>query len=143
MSVTPFKLDDTKIVGCSEPCNTKSRLYPTQNNYKEATSIEKGAFAGCPAERIGIPTNVKIIGAEAFKDCKNLDQIVIPDNVTNIEDNAFKGCTSLEEITIPEGVTFGKNVFKDCPKLKSVKLTRNGKKVAVISCNSGNLNITV
>ena len=58
--------------------------------------------------------------------CKNT---VIPDTVTSIENGAFSGditCRDLTEMSIPDSVTaMDGNVFADCKKLKTVKLSNN------------------
>lgn len=67
----------------------------------------------------GLP--VKIIGAEAFKDCKSLTNVTIPDSVTSIGAWAFHGCKSLTNITIPDSVTtIGKSAFHRCTELIEV-----------------------
>lgn len=86
----------------------------------------------------------KIIGSHAFKDCINLTEVILSDTVETIGREAFSGCYNLKKINIPDSVkvietlafdkcsnlksicinsaNVGTYVFKDCKKLKSVKL---------------------
>ena len=52
-----------------------------------------------PPKHEGLP--IKVIAADAFKECVNLEKIVIPNTVTTIEEGAFNGCRSLKTITLP------------------------------------------
>ena len=47
---------------------------------------------------VSVPTNVKRIGAEAFKDCTNIQKVILPDSVEVIGEAAFEGCSNLAEI---------------------------------------------
>ena len=51
-----------------------------------------------------IREGVKVIGNNAFSECRSLTNIKIPKSVTNIGDSAFKGCKSLTKIIIPRSV---------------------------------------
>lgn len=55
---------------------------------------------------IKLPKATKIIGDEAFYDCRNLKSVDIPDGVTMIDGDAFWGLPSLKMITLPDSVTF-------------------------------------
>lgn len=59
-----------------------------------------------------IPEDVEHIAAEAFCNCKGLEEIVIPDAVQTVGYRAFSGCTSLTSITFGTGVReLGVEVF--------------------------------
>ena len=63
------------------------------------------------------------IGAEAFKDCVNLEYVKLGRSNWKLSDSAFEGCTSLEKVDGLEHVSdLGEAVFKNCESLKSVKL---------------------
>lgn len=67
------------------------------------------------ARKVLIPTNIKVIGKQAFKGNTNIEKVIFPKNLKSIEDEAFKDCTSLNiDINqINMGVTLGKDVFKN------------------------------
>lgn len=46
----------------------------------------------------GLP--VTAIGADAFRDCPVVEQIVIPENIRVVEDGAFRGCEALTQILL-------------------------------------------
>lgn len=69
-------------------------------------------------------TAVKQIPPYAFKDCRNLTNIVLPANLESIMDNAFEG-TTLEAIELPETLKMlGSNVFNGT-RLRSVNVPEN------------------
>ena len=93
-----------------------------------------------------IPSNIKEIGLDAFKDsnlrqltfsepaqCRLIDhsafagtlikRIIIPDSMGEIGVEAFQGCINLEEVSLPNdwGLKLLAGIFKDCTKLKSVQ----------------------
>ncbi|MCL2629922.1 MAG: leucine-rich repeat domain-containing protein [Firmicutes bacterium] len=70
-----------------------------------------------------IPSDIKIIGENAFQDCINLANITIPSGVTEILSNAFSGCINLESVVLSANLkTIGSYAFKNCISLKSVSL---------------------
>ena len=64
------------------------------------------------------------IGRDAFKAAVNITGVTIPDSVDNIYDNAFEGCSNLSEVDLGSIATIGANVFKDCPKLKTITIPK-------------------
>ena len=87
------------------------------------TSIEPGAFDGCPLSFITIPSGVTIAdgGGSIFYDCKALSAVSLPNSITAIVDNMFNGCSALKSITIPYSVTtVGTLAFSNCLGLTSI-----------------------
>ncbi len=81
-----------------------------------ATEVE---HLDIPAMYNGVP--VKIIGEDAFRDCKNLKSVTIPNSVKTIGKYAFLGCDGLTEVKIPDSVTkIGESAFRMCYDLTSV-----------------------
>ena len=73
---------------------------------------------------LGNTTKLSKISENAFKDCKNLVNVIIPSGVTSIEKNAFYQCTGLESITIPSSVkTVGSSAFYGCTSLRVVNVS--------------------
>ena len=70
---------------------------------------------------VRIGNSVKIIGYEAFYQCKSLTTISNGNSVTSIENNAFHSCISLTTITIGNSVTsIGKYAFEYCSSLTTI-----------------------
>ena len=51
-----------------------------------------------------IPQGTVVIKSGAFKDCKELRELVIPRSLTDIECDALLGCENLKKITLPPSV---------------------------------------
>ena len=60
-------------------------------------SIGDYAFSSSGLESITIPDSVKIIGIEAFSNCKNLKTVVLGKNVETIGYSAFYSCPNLSD----------------------------------------------
>ena len=78
---------------------------PTDFTYSGSSAITVSAYNGMsttmwiPAYIGGIP--VTTISNNAFKNGKNLLEVVVTDNVTSIGEGAFYQCSSLQNITLP------------------------------------------
>lgn len=90
-------------------------------------------------KKVVIPDNIKEIGSDTFKDCKNLTEVVIPNSVNKICSGAFIHCRSLESIVIPDSVrTIDYICFANCDSLKSLPIGKNVTKIQGImfyGCN--------
>lgn len=77
-----------------------------------------------------IDNNIKIIGNNAFFNCKNLEMINIPKSTQIIEEYSFSMCYKLLKIIIPDTVfEIHNNAFSLCILLKYIKLSKNLKKI--------------
>ena len=99
-----------------------------QNYYSESNCIiSKQGYvlvAGC--KNSVIPTNVKVIGEGAFRNCIALTEIKIPSSVTKIGDYAFYSCTGLVSVDMPTSVKeIGSYAFADCTALSGMKITKD------------------
>ena len=94
---------------------------------KSVTSIEYGAFYGCPnLENLVIPDSVTHIGIKAFAGPNGLVSIKLPAGLTSIPDDAFQSCEKLTSIVIPEGVTsIGKSAFYRCISLTTMVVPKS------------------
>lgn len=73
------------------------------------------------ATEVVIPNSVKIIGDDAFRNCKGITSVVIPDSVQEIGLLAFYECKALPHITIPDSVQkIGQSAFEGCTALAAV-----------------------
>lgn len=83
--------------------------------------------------KVIIPTTVKTIGNNAFKNCENLEAVVFEDGtaagktsqLVSIGESAFYGCTNLKSINLPSNETFKtieKNLFYRTSSLAAIEL---------------------
>lgn len=141
--------------------NIPDSVYYEGNNYK-VVSISNGAFENRHISTVNIGNNVKTIGAEAFKNCKCLEEVTLlgPLKVLSsctfqgcknlkkfsfnnrleiIEDHVFEGCESLNEMEMPKSIIdIGDSSFKNCLKLRNITLsskTRYIKEHAFENCS--------
>lgn len=101
------------------------------------THIGDAAFVYCSnAKVINIPENVIDIGTNAFSAC-GFKEVKIGASVKVIKAQAFHGCIQLQSIYIPSSVdSIGSEAFLGCSKLKEVHITDLGKWCRVIFYNS-------
>lgn len=92
--------------------------------------IGQGAFSGLEIlKEINIPSNVKNISNNAFRECKGLTNIFLSD-IEKIENSAFEKCSRLTEVTLPESVTeIGDYAFAYCINLRKINLPKGIKKL--------------
>ena len=89
-------------------------------------------IGSCTDTEISIPTTslagdtVTGIGADAFRNCTTLTNVVIPNSVTNIGLRAFLGCSNLKNVVIGDSVIgIGQGAFCDCTALVAVTIGEN------------------
>ena len=69
----------------------------------------------------GFNVHVISIGANAFKNCISITDIILGTNIEKIGAGAFSGCKSLERIYIPKSVKLiRERAFEGCKSLKDV-----------------------
>lgn len=109
-------------------------------------TIEENTFKHCHVLReITLPAGITAVGEQAFYRCDSLREIHFPDTLISIGEMAFYRCGGLKELCLPPSVTrigslafalsgvkkvrifgdgwdFGKDIFSDCPRLKSLIL---------------------
>ncbi len=64
------------------------------------TTIGASAFEGSSLKHVDLFDSVTTIGARAFANCAQLEELTIPESVTEIGEGAFEGLTSLRKVTI-------------------------------------------
>ena len=73
--------------------NPKSILIPSNISKKIVTKVESGGFSECASlNNVVISNNIKIIGYDAFWDCKSLKDVLCSDD---LKDEAFADCENL------------------------------------------------
>ena len=69
----------------------------------------------CSFIELTIPSSVKSIESEAFKNCSLLREISIQNSVVSIGESAFSDCSTLVDFVIPPSIT----AIEDSPSLWS------------------------
>lgn len=97
-----------------------SLKYTKQHNEIQITGFAGTAGRVCiPSEIEGLP--VKEIARKAFLSKKTIRQVEVPATVQKVDDWAFAYCDSLQAVSFLGTETlFGKAVFLDCRKLRSI-----------------------
>lgn len=90
-------------------------------------AIKANAFAECKSiEEVELLNNVESIGLSCFKNCKNLKTVIVSKNILKLSESAFSGCSSLENIQLPSAITvIEKSVFENCHNLISIEIPQN------------------
>lgn len=120
---------------------------------KGVKTIGMRAFDYCAFKSVKLPSTVKKIGMNAFKNNLSLKTVSIPKSVTEIKSNAFamntalktvkfegnsklklgwgvfEGCKSLRKISIPKSKSSDGGLCFACNKLKTVKISKDIKKI--------------
>lgn len=90
------------------------------------TGIAEGAFKDGFSDtvtRISLPASITSIGADAFKNCINLNIFLSTAAITYVGESAFENCNLLSGIIFGEGLTeLPMSAFKGCTGLVSVFL---------------------
>lgn len=99
--------------------NVKSVTLPSS-----LKTIGDEAFRECFfLTNISVPANVSFVGAKAFANCNNLQSVFINGN-TGLSNDAFRGCSSLRRIffsyTGTNEIFWQSNAFSGCSKLAEV-----------------------
>lgn len=89
--------------------------------------IGQEAFFNCrKLKEIKLPKSLTEIGNFAFRECKELNTVVFQDSPTLIMEQVFDMCVSLENINFPETLTgIGWYAFDNCDKLTKVVLPKS------------------
>jgi len=92
-----------------------------------ATNVEElgeSSFSGTALTTIGdnFP-GLKIIGNNAFSDCKSMVDIVIPGSISEFGSSVFMGCSNLSKVTMPITFDYSQNVFSGCTNLVNFVFT--------------------
>ena len=81
----------------------------------------EGAFAGVPRLRhVSVESGIRLIGAEAWQNCRQLRIVKLPATVVGISDNVFRDCKQLNSVSAPGCRDFGYKAFAECCSLQWV-----------------------
>lgn len=76
--------------------------------------IEKSSkkiILGCNSSVIPDDRSVKIIGKNAFANCKSIETIILPESIIELEYGAFNNCEKLKQVYITSSATKDKKVI--------------------------------
>lgn len=106
---------------------------PKSGTSYSLTSIAREAFKKSGATKIVLPESLDYdgIGTAAFKDSKDLTEVVLPESVTVLPNEAFMGCKSLITVNDENIEIIGADVYRNCNLTQwsipsSVKIIGNG-----------------
>ena len=95
--------------------DTKITSFDEFKHFISVTQIPRECFAETRLETITLPNSIESIAYEAFKNCKDLSNIILSEGLATIGENAFWGCTNLTEIHLPNSVReIGISAFSYC-----------------------------
>ena len=84
-------------------------------------TVPEWVFAGVPRLRhVSVESGIRLIGAEAWQDCRQLRIVKLPATVVGIADNVFRDCKLLNSVLAPGCRDFGYKAFSECCSLQSV-----------------------
>lgn len=126
--LTTLTLGDGLTTITSDNITENSRLFmyiTTVNLPSTLKSIGENAFKDFRSlTTINLHEGLETIGNSAFSGCESLDNVTIPSSVTTIGDEAFQGCNSLSSLHMLEGDlnTIGQDAFLNCSALTTVTI---------------------
>ncbi len=105
--------DTIKTVGNSAFANCTALK---QVEFKsEYTTMGNSVFENSSVQEVKLPSKLRKITDNMFKNCKSVTKVTFPDNLMGIGNSAFQGCTSIKSMIIGGDVKkIGKNAFADC-----------------------------
>jgi hypothetical protein len=87
------------------------------------TAIDYRAFVYLRFKKISLPNSLTEIGREAFKLCRDLEEIELGEGIEEIKYETFLSCKSLKRIKIPDSVrVIRSRAFEGCQQLAEVEL---------------------
>jgi hypothetical protein len=91
---------------------------------------EGGGFPGAGFTKLVLPEGLKLIGDQAFTNCKNLTSVTIPGSIETIGNSAFASCPELTTVNIPAKaikyptLSEWTGAFIGCPKLTGIAVRK-------------------
>ena len=137
-----ISIDDEAFDNCQNLTNitvdTNNEYYSSDSDgvlfNKDKSKLVKYPI-GKTANLYTIPDFVTSIGYGAFRNSKNLKNIIIPDNIVIVEDYAFYSCYNLASITMGNGITYiGSGVFSYSP-ITSITIPKSVTSIGYIYAN--------
>lgn len=100
--------------------------------------IGASAFISSDIVSVTIPSNIEIIGVDAFLGCVNLTSVIFEDNskLTEIGVNAFNDCSSLTNIALPSSLIYIDDSAFMWSGLESISIPQSVTKIGTRAFNS-------
>ena len=103
--------------------------------------VERGEFRGHPIVELQMPDTIRVIGENAFRECRSLTNAQLSDNLCEIGAFAFRDCDALENVVMPGDMRYpdgsngmiGIGCFEGCGLLHEIIIPPG---VAVIGANA-------
>ncbi len=74
-------------------------------------------------KQVRYPAKIRQIAAGAFRDNKNVEEVLLSVGLKIVSDEAFAGCSSLKTVLFPAGIqSVGRNIFRGCTSLESISV---------------------
>lgn len=98
-----------------------ARIKLDMGNGKRETHIIEGVdkigmFSENELTEVSLPSTIKVIREQAFRDCEKLEKINIPEGVTDLE-WVFGNCSSLKYVELPQSLIKMNETFRGCTAL--------------------------
>ena len=100
LSDTSFSITKCNATGSETDIDLSDEISGFPIGY-EITAIQN-VFSGKAITSFTPPVSLTTIGANAFKNCSSLTNIVFPDNLAVINTSAFENCTALKQVILPD-----------------------------------------
>lgn len=125
----------------------KELIFEREANGFSYREIGEGAFSNSVFKKVSLPSSVKKINKDAFKNSLNLFSVNLNRGMEVIEEGAFANCITLSEVTIyPSLLYVGKGAFSECLYLDRINFVGTKEqfdKIVIDSDNDSFLNATI
>lgn len=120
-------------------------LFSKKNNdhlkFRNKEMVERGEFRGNALAHLVLPDAIRIVGEDAFRECRNLQAVTLSAKVCELGAYAFRDCDALESVISPEEMRYpdgtngeiGIGCFDGCGLLRRLVIPEG---VAVIHANA-------
>ncbi len=118
---------------------------PSVLNKLKVVSLSEYSFKEKDSMRaVKLPDTLKIIEANTFFQCHNLEIFISGNKVESIGENAFFYCTKLKNVKLNEGLKeLGDYVFYGCSSLEEIYIPESVKEIGINIFFNGNKNLTI
>ncbi len=120
-------------------------LFSKKNNdnlkFRNKEMVERGEFRGNALSHLVLPDAIRIVGEDAFRECRNLQAVTLSAKVCELGAYAFRDCDALETVIFPEEMRYpdgsngeiGIGCFDGCGLIRQLVIPEG---VAVIHANA-------